>query len=46
MGRILPDQKNEKIREIIFKSYRIIYEIKEKTIEILIVIHGKRILRM
>jgi len=46
MGRTVPDQSNEKIHEILHKNYRIIYEIKDDHIEILIVIHGSRILRI
>ena len=46
MGRTVPDQSNEKVREILHKNYRIIYEIKNDFIEVLIVIHGSRILRI
>ena len=46
IGRTVPDQRNEKIHEILHKNYRIIYEIKDDLIEILIVIHGSRILRI
>jgi len=46
MGRTVPDQSNEKVRELIHKNYRIIYEIKDDFIKILIVIHGSRILRI
>lgn len=46
MGRTVPDRSNEKIHEILHKNYRIIYEIKEDLVEVLIVIHGSRILRI
>lgn len=46
MGRTVPDQSNEKIREILHKNYRIIYEIKDDFVEVLIIIHGSRILRI
>ena len=46
MGRTIPDQSNENIHEILHKNYRIIYEIKDDLVEILIVIHGSRILRI
>jgi len=46
MGRTVPDQSNEKIHEIIHKNYRIIYEIKDNLVEVLIIIHGSRILRI
>ncbi len=39
MGRIVLDQSNEKVREILYKNYRIIYEIKDNFIEVLVVIH-------
>ncbi len=45
LGRIFPDRNDEKIREIIYKKYRIIYEIKENTVEILIVAHGSKLIR-
>ena len=28
MGRVVPEKKNEKIREIIVRPYRVIYEVK------------------
>jgi len=46
MGRTVPDQSNEKIHEILHKNYRIIYEIKDDLVEVLIVVHGSRILRI
>ena len=46
MGRMVPDQPNEKVREIVYKTYRIIYEIKDDFIDILIVAHGSRILQI
>lgn len=41
-GRIVPELSEPNIRELIIYSYRLIYEIKEKHIEILTIIHGKR----
>ena len=44
LGRYVPELQNKHYREIIYKSYRIIYSIaeKEKIIYIHFVIHGKR----
>ena len=42
IGRVVPDQDDENIRELIFQSYRIIYRIKKKCIQILAIIHGSR----
>lgn len=44
IGRIVPERNQPNIREIIVKSYRIIYRVspKEKVAEILRVWHGAR----
>jgi len=42
MGRIVPELGNPKIRELFIYSYRLIYEISEKSIEVLAIIHGKQ----
>ncbi len=42
IGRKFPDREDDQLREIIFKNYRIVYEIKEEIIEILIIAHGSR----
>lgn len=43
-GRVVPEYKNQDIREIIYHNYRIIYLINESAdiIYILTVIHGSR----
>ena len=46
LGRKFPDRKVERIREIIFKKYRIVYEIREEIIEILVIAHGSRLLNL
>lgn len=46
LGRIFSERNIERIREIIYKNYRIVYEIKSNIIEILIVAHGSRIIRL
>lgn len=45
MGRTVPDQENENLREIIFRNYRVIYQIVGTTkIEILTIHHHSRLL--
>ncbi len=44
IGRIVPEINSQKIRELIYGNYRIIYRIEEKRISILTVRHGKQIL--
>jgi len=46
LGRKFPDREDDNLREIIYKKYRIIYEIKEEIIEILIVAHGSRLIKI
>ena len=43
-GRKVPEYKREDIREVFYHPYRIIYLLKDDTIEILSVIHGARLL--
>ncbi|MDB4924205.1 type II toxin-antitoxin system RelE/ParE family toxin [Mucilaginibacter sp.] len=44
-GRIVPELNNEKLRELIFRNYRIIYEIaSEKQINILTIHHHARLI--
>jgi plasmid stabilization system protein ParE len=43
-GRKVPEYDAEDIRELIEKSYRIIYRIKPDQIDVLAVIHGARLL--
>lgn len=45
-GRIVPELKDETIREIIFGTYRIIYRIfSNKAVDILTIHHGSRLLK-
>ena len=43
-GRNVPEYEREDIREVFHHPYRIIYLLKDETIEILSVIHGARLL--
>ncbi len=42
IGRIVPENSDKTIRELIVYSYRLIYEISVAGIEILAIIHGRR----
>ena len=44
IGRVVPEMGQSQVREHFIYSYRIIYEIKDKTINIVAVIHGRRLL--
>lgn len=44
MGRKVSEYNDEHIREVFCYSYRIIYLLKEDTINIITVIHGSRLL--
>jgi plasmid stabilization system protein ParE len=43
-GRMVPEMENPALREIIYGSYRIIYELDNSNVQILTVIHGMRLL--
>jgi len=42
MGRIVPERNEERIREILIYSYRMIYQITLEDIEILALIHSRK----
>lgn len=44
-GRIVPELSIEQIREVLYKGYRIVYYRKEKSIEILTVFEGHKLLK-
>lgn len=46
IGRRVPESDDPNVREIIYKSYRIIYQIKGSFLEIITVIHGSRLLKL
>jgi len=47
LGRVVPEVKNESIRELILGNYRIIYKvISEERIDILTVHHSAKLLRI
>ena len=40
IGRAVPEVADKSIREILYKNYRIVYKVKTKTIDILMVFEG------
>ena len=42
IGRIVPEFKNQNVREIIYQHYRIIYKVDKEAAFILTVVHGGR----
>ena len=46
IGRRVPESDDPKVRELIYKGYRIIYQVKEDCLEIITVVHGSRLLKL
>ncbi len=46
IGRRVPESDDLRVRELIYKSYRIIYQVKDDFLEIIMVIHGSRLLKL
>ena len=44
MGRVVPELGSETVREHFIFSFRIIYEITDSDLQVVAVIHGKRLL--
>ena len=44
-GRVVPELSLEKIRELLYKNYRIVYLIKKNSIEILTIFEGHQLLK-
>lgn len=44
LGRVVPELRNQNIREIIIGSYRVIYRIWEDEVQLLTLHHGARLL--
>ena len=42
IGRKVPEYQSPNVREILYKNYRIIYQLKGSFIEIIAIIHGSR----
>lgn len=46
LGRRVPEYRDPKLREILYKTYRIIYLIKKEHLEIISIIQGSRKLNL
>jgi plasmid stabilization system protein ParE len=46
IGRVVPEVSNPSIRELIFKTHRIVYRVRKDVVEILTVFEGHRMLRI
>lgn len=46
MGRHVPESDDPTVRELLYKNYRIIYQIREGHLEIITVIHSSRLLKL
>ena len=44
IGSIVPEYGDPKMREIIYRNYRIVYLIEERAVEIITVFHGSKLL--
>lgn len=42
IGRVVPEAQGENIREMLYRSYRIIYRLVGERVDMLAVIHGSR----
>lgn len=42
IGRSVPEAQRDDVRELIFQSYRIVYQITSERVLILAVVHGRR----
>lgn len=45
-GRVVPEYKDENLREMIYQYYRIIYRIKGNVIEIVAICHGTKLMKI
>ncbi len=43
VGRIVPEYKDGNIREILYRNYRVVYELSENTAILVTVFHGSRL---
>ena len=46
IGRKVPEANDERVREILYKQYRIIYQHLEESVEILTIFHSSRLFDM
>jgi addiction module RelE/StbE family toxin len=41
-GRVVPEAKDRRVRELLVESYRVIYRVKKGAVQILTIVHGAR----
>ena len=46
LGRKVPESDDPRVKELIYKGYRIIYQIKDNYLEIIAIIHGSTLLKL
>jgi addiction module RelE/StbE family toxin len=44
IGRVVPEYNNSRIRELIYRNYRVVYQVKPGFVEIVTVFRGSRLL--
>jgi toxin ParE1/3/4 len=44
IGRVVPEIKDDRFRELIYGNYRIIYRVEKKQISVLTIRHGRQLL--
>jgi len=44
-GRVVPELSLENIRELLFKNYRIVYLVKQSSVDVLTVFEGHKLLK-
>lgn len=42
IGRVVPEFNREDLRELLFRAYRIVYQVRGETVTVLRVVHGAR----
>ena len=42
MGKVVAEADDENIRELLYRTYRIIYMIRDETVVVLAIVHGHR----
>ena len=41
-GRVVPEYQDKNLREVIFQNYRIVYRVRDDSVEIAVITHGAR----
>jgi len=45
LGRIVPEFNQDRLRELIFRGYRVVYSVEGSSVTVLRVVHGARDMR-